>query len=650
MKKAKIFLALILMGILPLLLTCGGGGGGGGSTDGGGGGGGDGDTSEASATIGPSGGTVEVTNPSSPLYGVKVEIPAGALSNDTTISISVQKDEPSLPTYLKKVGTMVSLTPEGTFFNIPVTISIPYDSKSVTDINMLGVYTYNKETSSWNMLTLKDMGTGVIKVLTQHFSSVQVAEYTKPLSNQSDSGFKPSINGFSIKNFSDSNDEGHCRGMVSFAALYWEFKKSDKNLVEKYSSCEAEQVIKESHHKVKHTITTYEYLNQNDAYIANNIMIAIELKKPVILALFKKSSDPTAPDIGHAVLAYKYNKNSDSSITFYIYDPNYIYSQDDTTPIIYKNGKFESYDFFDKYTLIGLGYIYTIMSSFESIYNLEMMPKIENLLPTGTISSKRPTISATIKSPSPYNRDINTSNIEMKLDGGIVSHTVSGSGSVVDMSYTPDYDLSEGPHNVKVEAFDIEDISSCPQEWTFNIENVEGECTNIAGTWSNEVSLWSTCYRTTQYANLYIVPIYSTTVIFNMQETGISSGSGEWEYSDSVDCSSIKVHSTTMIEGNTILSLNPIQSFLNVTLDFDCNILGAWSIWGHMEGNLSGEGSIFKNEDNTWAKGCVEVSGTTEGIFCDDFWGYDYCGAAYCELHVHQYLKCISSTTSSKTP
>jgi len=42
---------------------------------------------EASAIIGPSGGTVEVTNPSSPLFGVKIEIPPNSLSQETTITI-----------------------------------------------------------------------------------------------------------------------------------------------------------------------------------------------------------------------------------------------------------------------------------------------------------------------------------------------------------------------------------------------------------------------------------------------------------------------------------------------------------------------------------------------------------------------------------
>lgn len=75
-QKWRAGIGLLLMGIIiSFSFACGGGGG-------------DNNTpSEASATIGPDGGTVEVTNPSSPLYGAKLEIPEGALEQETAIAI-----------------------------------------------------------------------------------------------------------------------------------------------------------------------------------------------------------------------------------------------------------------------------------------------------------------------------------------------------------------------------------------------------------------------------------------------------------------------------------------------------------------------------------------------------------------------------------
>ena len=48
----------------------------------------------ASAVIGSVGGTVEVTNSSSPLYGIKVEVPPDALNTDSTISIETTTVSP----------------------------------------------------------------------------------------------------------------------------------------------------------------------------------------------------------------------------------------------------------------------------------------------------------------------------------------------------------------------------------------------------------------------------------------------------------------------------------------------------------------------------------------------------------------------------
>jgi hypothetical protein len=88
---------------------------------------------EASATIGPAGGIVEVTNPSSPLYGVKVEVPAGALDKDTTITINNRISELPAPDTAVKVSKTISLSPENIVFNVPVTITIPYDATKVSN-------------------------------------------------------------------------------------------------------------------------------------------------------------------------------------------------------------------------------------------------------------------------------------------------------------------------------------------------------------------------------------------------------------------------------------------------------------------------------------------------------------------------------------
>jgi hypothetical protein len=127
-----------LLCLFPLMLTCGGGGGGGGSNGGGGGGG-----PEASATIGPSGGTVEVTNTASPLYGVKIDIPPNALSQDTVITISKVEIEAQ--------GIAVRIGPSGTIFKTPATVTIPY--KDETDEEFLVVFTAEDGETFWTLLS-----------------------------------------------------------------------------------------------------------------------------------------------------------------------------------------------------------------------------------------------------------------------------------------------------------------------------------------------------------------------------------------------------------------------------------------------------------------------------------------------------------------
>ena len=83
-----------------------------------------GGTVVASATIGPSGGTVEVNDPTSPLFGVKVAIPATALSQSTLITIGTVP-APLMETGLETRGPNAELGPSGLTFNVPVAITFP---------------------------------------------------------------------------------------------------------------------------------------------------------------------------------------------------------------------------------------------------------------------------------------------------------------------------------------------------------------------------------------------------------------------------------------------------------------------------------------------------------------------------------------------
>jgi hypothetical protein len=76
--------------------------------------------------IGSSGGTV--SGPS----GAKVVIPQGALTQNTTISVSqTSTGAPALPAGMTSIGAMFAFTPHGTKFAVPVTITVPFNTSSL---------------------------------------------------------------------------------------------------------------------------------------------------------------------------------------------------------------------------------------------------------------------------------------------------------------------------------------------------------------------------------------------------------------------------------------------------------------------------------------------------------------------------------------
>jgi len=78
---------------------------------------------EGTASIGPAGGTVEVTT--GDIAGAKVEIPPGALTRSTRISIS-PLFAPAVPGFVT-LGPGVTFGPAGLEFKKPVTITVPFD-------------------------------------------------------------------------------------------------------------------------------------------------------------------------------------------------------------------------------------------------------------------------------------------------------------------------------------------------------------------------------------------------------------------------------------------------------------------------------------------------------------------------------------------
>jgi len=102
---------------------------------------------------------VEVVANSSPIKGVSIEIPSGALLNDSTITIGMVTNPPALPSDTKAIGRIIEFGPSGITFLSPVTITFPYtqadlDNSGVSDPSQLEIFTYDALTLSWKKIPL----------------------------------------------------------------------------------------------------------------------------------------------------------------------------------------------------------------------------------------------------------------------------------------------------------------------------------------------------------------------------------------------------------------------------------------------------------------------------------------------------------------
>ena len=138
---------VLLTGWLGLLTACGGGGGAGG--------GGPGNPppppipQPVTQTIGVAGGTVVGPN------NVMLLIPPGALQTDTPLTIAVDSSgvpAQPLPLEANTVGAVYSLTPHGTTFGVPVTLSIPFDPSAFPTGVTPVVFKTNERGDGWQQL------------------------------------------------------------------------------------------------------------------------------------------------------------------------------------------------------------------------------------------------------------------------------------------------------------------------------------------------------------------------------------------------------------------------------------------------------------------------------------------------------------------
>lgn len=136
---------------------------------------------DISRQIGAEGGVVEITDPSSAIYGAKVYIPPDALNREENITITLGDIPQVLPDEYRAVGGCINFMPDGTAFENPVMLYLPYvdtnndgivDGKAVTETRV-GVLYFNETTQQWEDMDLhtteQDNNRAVIE--SEHFST-----------------------------------------------------------------------------------------------------------------------------------------------------------------------------------------------------------------------------------------------------------------------------------------------------------------------------------------------------------------------------------------------------------------------------------------------------------------------------------------------
>ena len=123
------------------------------------------------------GGLVEVNDLNSAINGAQLEISANSLKSDLTISISEVNNPPELPAGLNYVGPPLDLKPDGTIFNSPSTITIPFNNQflsdaGISDDSKLKLYSYDKSSRTWTEIKgiMTNSSNDTITALINHFS------------------------------------------------------------------------------------------------------------------------------------------------------------------------------------------------------------------------------------------------------------------------------------------------------------------------------------------------------------------------------------------------------------------------------------------------------------------------------------------------
>ena len=120
---------------------------------------------------------VAVATADSPIFNTTVEVPPGALRQDSTINIGPVTNPPALPRRTRKVGRVTEFGPSGMTFSVPIVIKLPYTAAALKQARVLDpveltVYWYDTSILAWVPVEIESIDSinQLVSIKTNHFS------------------------------------------------------------------------------------------------------------------------------------------------------------------------------------------------------------------------------------------------------------------------------------------------------------------------------------------------------------------------------------------------------------------------------------------------------------------------------------------------
>ena len=305
--------------------------------------------SDASGRVGQEGGTVEVTDQTSPIFGAKVFVPEGAVPEGESVTVTMDHTDylpgPVDEGVVQSTKGIVLTKDPGGEFNLPVQVTIPYSTEGADPEDIPGVFYWDEELDSYvacSVLAI-DASSHTVTFQTSHFSwfvGLTVKGLTKALGMSAgnvyaDSGFRAARDGFFHPNIGTFKVEGNCLGMAMYSAWYYRAKAktgADAPLANKYREGDpalweddalAREVIGRSYSFGANIWSTLlsgtPILGLAKALTAQELVTAlIVTKQPQVLNMGRYDDLNLDPELAHAVVVDRFQDGR-----FYIYDSNF---------------------------------------------------------------------------------------------------------------------------------------------------------------------------------------------------------------------------------------------------------------------------------------------------------------------------------------